>query len=216
MNKNIIKNTDISALHEQDGGPVIAVRMLNSSYRRSARDTLDQAVSSWSWAGMRGSRAEVEIYSEQFQVELLLNGKSLGRKKLKEGKATFITRYIPGVITAIVYDGSGREMGKSGLCSAEAPVRLAIKPEKNEAASGEVLRVCLAIEGANGIIESNMDRELTLSIENGELMEQRNPIMSCRGRAEVIVRAETSGSVKLKVTDGSLTAETILPVRKES
>lgn len=37
-------------------------------------------ISSWTWKGHEGEKASVDVYSSGDEVELFLNGKSLGRK----------------------------------------------------------------------------------------------------------------------------------------
>ena len=46
--------------------------------RTSWRST--DAIPSWSWSGHEGRRAELEIYSADDEVELIVNGRSLGRR----------------------------------------------------------------------------------------------------------------------------------------
>lgn len=63
-------------------GPAIGVETLTrAGQKRSAsmwRDT--NAVASWSWEGYEGGMGEVIVYARAKWVELLLNGRSLGRR----------------------------------------------------------------------------------------------------------------------------------------
>ncbi|HEX7780499.1 MAG TPA: glycoside hydrolase family 2 TIM barrel-domain containing protein, partial [Vicinamibacterales bacterium] len=84
------------------------------------------SVSSWSWGVPEGSPVKVEVYSDADEVELLVNGRSLGRKATGEAnrfRAEFDTVYEPGELVAIGYSG-GREQGRMQLRSAVGPVRL--------------------------------------------------------------------------------------------
>ena len=45
-----------------------------------------------------------------------------------------------------------------------------MSPEVETAASGEVVYVNVAIIGENGVVESNADRKLTVTVDGGELL----------------------------------------------
>ena len=67
---------------------------------------LDDVHPSWSWAGQEGKPLEVDVYSELPEVELFLNGKSLGRKPVGiESRyiATYKVPYAPGRLVAVGY-----------------------------------------------------------------------------------------------------------------
>ena len=198
--------------------PVIAVRPVNHPGVRVSKSVWrgTNAILSWSWQGCTGNKAEVEIYSDQAQVELLINGKSAGRQKVKECKAMFKVKYAPGTLTAVAYDASGRETGRSELKSAVGPARIAVRPEKSAVKAGEVVYVPVNMEGQDGIVESNADRKLTVTVEGGELLAfgSANPcteeqyhtgsFTSYYGRTLAVVRAGESGIVRVTATDGSL------------
>ena len=204
-----------------EANPVIAVRPVNHPGVRPSKSVWrgTNAILSWSWANCKGNKAEVEVYSDQAQVELLLNGKSVGRKKIKECKAIFKVKYEPGTVMAVAYDASGRETGRSELRSADAPLKIAVRPEKAEVKPGEIVYVPVNIEGANGIVESNADRKLTITVEGGELLAfgSANPcteeqyhtgsFTTYYGRALAVVRAGEAGSVKVSAAGGDLTGE---------
>jgi hypothetical protein len=116
------------------------------------------AIESWSWQGCAGNTVTVELYSAAHSVELLLNGKSLGRKKTRDCRASFHTVYAPGTLTAIGYDKHGRELGRSSLSGAGAEVKVRIKPE-TEAQAGKLLYVDILLADGAGIVESNADRD---------------------------------------------------------
>jgi len=204
-----------------EANPVIAVRPVNHPGVRPSKSVWrgTNAILSWSWANCKGNKAEVEVYSDQAQVELLLNGKSVGRKKIKECKAIFKVKYEPGTVMAVAYDASGRETGRSELRSADAPLKIAVRPEKAEVKPGEIVYVPVNIEGANGIVESNADRKLTITVEGGELLAfgSANPcteeqyhtdsFTTYYGRSLAVIRAGEAGSVKVSAADGDLTGE---------
>ena len=196
--------------------PIIAVRPVNHPGVRPSKSTWrgTNAILSWSWAGCEGDKAEVEVYADADSAELLLNGRSCGKKKLKECKTLFKVKYAPGTLTAVAYDASGREVGRSELRSASGPFGIAVRPEKTEVKPGEIVYVPVNVEGANGVVESNADRKLSVTVEGGELLAfgSANPcteeqyhtgnFTSYCGRALAIVRTGESGSVKISASDG--------------
>lgn len=199
--------------------PVIAVRPVNHPGVRVSKSVWrgTNAIMSWSWADCKGNKAIVEVYSDKSEVELLLNGKSLGRKKVKECKAIFNAKYEPGVLTVIAYEAGGRETGRSELLSADAPLHISVNPEKKEAKSGEIVYVPVNIEGNNGVIESNADRKISVEVENGELLAfgSANPctkeqyhtgsFTTYYGRALAVVRVGEAGTTTVCATDGDRT-----------
>ena len=207
--------------------PVIAVRPVNHPGVQVSKSVWrgTNAILSWSWAGCAGNHAEVEVYSNAAEVELLLNGKSLGRKPTEECRAMFETAYAPGIISAIAYDTSGRELSRSDLQSADGQLRIGIHPEKTTVECGEIIYVPITIEGENGIVESNADRKLTVSVEGGILLAfgSANPctkeqyhtgsFTSYYGRTLAIIRADQSTSIYIKVTDGLISSMAELSVK---
>ena len=183
------------------------------------------AIPSWSWAGCKGKTAFVEVYTDAAKVELLLNGKKLGGAKVKDCRATFKVRYAPGKLEAVAYGTDGRELSRTSLETADAPLNIALRPEKSAAKPGEIVYIPVTIEGANGIVESNADRRLTVAVEGGELLGfgSANPRTEERfdageyttyyGRALAIVRAGERGTVRITATDGDKLAQVEIPVK---
>jgi beta-galactosidase len=60
----------------------------------------------WNWPGREGKPIDVRVYANTDEVELLLNGKSLGRKPLQRyGHLQWSVPYAPGSLTAHGYQG---------------------------------------------------------------------------------------------------------------
>lgn len=197
--------------------PRIGVKPVNHPGVRPSKSVWrgTNAIESWAWAGCDGNKAEIEVYSDAASVELLLNGKSLGRKKPKELKATFKTTYAPGTLTAVAYDAAGHEISRTNLVSATGKTQVVIKPEAATAKPGEIVYVPIEIVGENGVVESNADRKLTVSVTGGKLLAfgSANPcteeqyhtgsFTAYHGRALAIVRAGSAGTVCVTAVDGN-------------
>lgn len=218
---DILGNPDASCKYAKivwglERNPVIAVKPVNHPGVRPSRSVwrATNAVLSWSWNGCEGNKAEIEVYSDQVFVKLYLNGKSLGKKKLKERKAVFKAKYVSGSLIAVAYDAQGQKTGKSRLLSAEGRISVKVRPEKERAVPGEILYIPVNIEGQNGVIESNADRKLNVSVEGGELLAfgsanpcteeqyQSGSFTTYYGRALAVVRAGDRGQVKITADDG--------------
>ncbi len=227
---DILGNPDGSCKYAQTvfgqaEGPQIAVRPVNHPGVRPSRSAWrgTNAMLSWSWNGCDGNQAVVEVYAQADSVELKLNGKSLGRRKIKDSQAKFKIRYAPGTLTAIAYDAGGREIGQNQLASATGSFRLVAHPEKETVRPGEILYVPIAVEGENGVVESNADRTVTVCAEGGELLAfgSANPctkeeyhtgtFTTYYGRALAIVRAGQE-KVVLTVRDGETDTTVEIPV----
>lgn len=215
---DILGNPDASCRYAStvwglEKAPRIGVKPVNHPGVRVSKSVWrgTNAIESWAWHGCDGNKAEIEVYSDAAAVELLLNDKSLGRKKLKEMKAIFHTRYASGTLTAVAYDAMGREISRRDLVSATGEAKVAVKPEVTTAKPGEIIYVPVEIVGENGVVESNADRRLCVSVDGGELLAfgSANPcheeqyhtgtFTTYYGRALAVIRAGQSGSVSICV-----------------
>ncbi len=152
--------------------PYIGVRPVNQNpgdlYMAIWRGT--NAMPSWAWQGCEGRQAQVEVYSDAAQVELLLNGISLGRAKVNEEfRADFRVLYAPGTLTAIAFNEAGEKTGESSLVSATGNLSIRAEPE-GDAVMGQPLYVNIDMVGENGVVERNFDKALTVKVEGGELL----------------------------------------------
>lgn len=126
------------------------------------------AVESWSWKGFAGKKTKVTVYSNADTVELYVNGKSKGKKKVKKCSAVFkdIT-YKPGKIEAAAFDKNGREISRSMLQTARGKTVITLRPEKTVlAADGQDLCFLnIDLTGQDGITRSSCDQPLTVKVE---------------------------------------------------
>ncbi|MDR3121236.1 MAG: DUF4982 domain-containing protein [Clostridiales bacterium] len=91
----------------------------------------------WNWPGREGRPVEIDVYCADEETELLLNGRSLGKKpagKKSRYLATFTCAYEPGELVAVAYSG-GRETGRTALVTAAAPARLVLEADRHYARS---------------------------------------------------------------------------------
>lgn len=132
----------------------------------------------WNWAGMEGKPIPVTAYTNADEVELFLNGKSLGRKKRgaepvelpvgpnvsKDRKFSSKYRlmwevpYEPGVLKAVAY-GAGKQVAATEVRTAGAPARVQLIPDRKMiTADGDDLSfVTVRVEDKDGNLCPNAD-----------------------------------------------------------
>ena len=131
---------------------------------------ISDATASWNWDGMEGKPAIVEVYAQGDEVELLLNGKSLGKKAAgKEAgfRTLFETTYEPGTLTAISYE-NGQEIGRSELATAGAERALCVEKEEYvglKNAKQELVYVQVEMRDQNGVLAVDDNQKITLFVE---------------------------------------------------
>ena len=213
---------------DQRTKPVIGVRPANHPGVRVSKSVWrgTNAIESWAWSGCDGNKTIVEVYAKGASAELLLNGKTIGKKMLKECKALFNVRYAPGELTAVIYDADGKETGRSSLVSADGRKRLEVHPEEQAIKAGDIVYVDIAIKGDNGVVESNADIPLACSVTGGTLLGfgGANPRTEERfvtgnyttyyGCAQAVVYAGQSGEISVQVSGGNLNGETRITVEE--
>ena len=237
---DILGNPDAEAYRNQmiwgtDSGVKMAVTPANhpgeEPYHSAWRGT--NAVRSWSWKGCEGNPVQVEVYSDGTEVEVILNGESLGRKTVEKYQAIFETVYRPGRLEAVSYDADGRETGRDLLVSAAEDLELHIDPEsssqkncaamdvgcrreeKEDCREGRIIYVPVTLADAEGRVESNADELLSAEVSGGELLGfgSANPrtvddftsgqYTSYYGRALAVVRMEEGREAVLLVRSAS-------------
>lgn len=152
-----------------DAQPQICVRPLNRTGRVARnRWRSTDALPSWGWKGCEGRTAHVEVYSSAESVALLLNGEPVGTRRVCSGVARFECEYQPGTVTAVALDGSGREVGRSSIASADA-ARLSATVQ-DHAGPGRLAFVSIDLADADGNIESNADARIEVDVEGGVLL----------------------------------------------
>ena len=202
--------------------PVICVKPVNKTTRPTKsvwRGT--NAVESWSWKNCDGNRAEVEVYSDAPVVEVLINGKSIGKKKTKGCQAIFKSKYQAGTVCAVAYDENNREISRSELVSATGTTQISAVAEENEIKAGDIAYINISLTGKNGIVESNDDHKLTVTVDGGKLLGfgSANPCTPERydsgsfttyyGRSLAVVYGEKAGTLNITVAGDKLEKQTL-------
>ena len=183
---------------------------------------------SWTWPGFAGRPVVVEVYSAADEVELLVNGRPVGKSPVGEARrftATFEIAYQPGTLEAVAYR-DGLEVARTSLASADGPLALTAAADRDELPSdgSDVAFVEVALADAAGTIATGADRTLTAIVTGpGELAAfgsgrpcteegyQAGTHTTFDGRALAVVRATGPGVITLTVSssDGLSSAVTL-------
>lgn len=87
---------------------------------------------SYSWSIENGMPIKIEVYSRATEVELIINGSSLGKKpagKEQDFRAIWETEYAKGEVVAISYDVEGKEVSRDRLQTAGEIAKLVVKED---------------------------------------------------------------------------------------
>ena len=112
---------------------------------------LAHIVPHWNFAGLEGETVNVTVYTNCNELELFLNGKSLGRKTIeKYGHGEWDVAYTPGELTVKGYIG-GREVCSDTRITTGKPRQLRLIPENDFTANGRDIALftceCLDADG---------------------------------------------------------------------
>lgn len=211
------------AAWEQLKSPVMVVRPVNHHDAKLLKSAwrASNGYHSWAWNGCEGNTAVVEVYGNGYWAQLFLNGKPIGKKRFKDGRAIFKTRYVPGTIQANMYDASGTPMGKDKLCSASGNLQIKLRTEVKAHVAGQPVYIDLSICDEKGTVESNSDKKVIIKVEGGSLLAfgSANPrteesyisgeFATYYGKAQAIVLRETAGEIKFTAMCPDLKTESI-------
>ncbi|MFN8209303.1 MAG: glycoside hydrolase family 2 TIM barrel-domain containing protein [Bacteroidales bacterium] len=184
-------------------------------------------VAHWNWKGYENKLFEVTVYSSCDTAELLLNGKSLGKKKT-DRSTQFIARwdvpYTPGELKVVGYN-NGKELAQSAINTSgkTSSIRLTADRTLIQANNQDLSYITIELMDDKGIRNPSEERLLKFSIEgegsivavgNGNPMSLESYTIPQRkaweGRCLVIVKSTNKpGEIRLKVNAEGLTEREI-------
>ena len=186
---------------------------------------LTRAMRSWSWPGCDGTETDIEVFARCSSVELFVNGKSVGKKSMKNKcRVTFRTAYHDGEVKAVSYDGSGKEIGSDVLRTAGEKTELRLEPETQTCRSGEMVFFRMRYTDEAGEGKPMEKHTLRVTVENGTVMGAVNGSCCFKGNfaqsetptyfgeAQTIVQAGEKGTLRVTVTDGTNTVTSSISI----
>ncbi|MEO0512676.1 MAG: glycoside hydrolase family 2 TIM barrel-domain containing protein [Planctomycetota bacterium] len=181
----------------------------------------------WTWRGHEGEPLEVVVFSAADEVELLLNGETLGRQPTSadtEYRARFTVPYQPGRLTAIGYtDGQVDAEWSLDTAGPPAEVRLRVDRTAIDADGMDICYVTAELFDADGVRVYHWEDDATLEIlveGPGSLLAvgNGNPVSlesfagprrkTFQGRAVAVVRSLRGQRGEIRVTAQSDGLET--------
>lgn len=165
-------------------------------------------LSNWNYEGWDNKDIRLVVFSNAEEVELLVNGTSLGRKKVSHERPLpnsvyFDTTYVPGTVEAISYT-DGKEISRDSLVTTGAPSKIRLIPEKKEmSADGhDLIYVGIEITDDNGNVVPDAEISITAEVSGAATLAgfgsgnpqtednyTDNETTTFRGRAMAILRA---------------------------
>jgi beta-galactosidase len=179
----------------------------------------------WNWPGREGQPIDVRCFSNCKEVELFLNGKSLGKKTMSSNWfLDWNVNYEPGVLSAKGYDGD-KLVAETEIETTGAPASIQLTPDRSAInADGEDLSIItVSVTDAQGrtvpLADNLIHFKLSgpgkiIGVGNGdpsshEADKAKERKVFC-GLAQVIVQStKTSGKIKLTAITDNLPSATV-------
>lgn len=184
------------------------------------------AIPSWSWHGLDGSTATVEVYARAPRVTLHLNGKQVGEKKWHGNcRFTFRVPYHDGLLEAKAYDESGKCFAQTQLRTANQDTILHLIPEQRMIAPDDLAYIRILLGDDQGELHPRARGRIKVQVENGTLLGLGHgcpynaesylddTTSTYYGEALAVIRPSGTGDVVVKATSPFGNAETILRVQ---
>lgn len=128
----------------------------------------------WNWPGKEGQDINVWCYSNCKQVELFLNGQSVGKKEMPQySHLEWQVRYAPGTLSAVGYDNDGKVISRTKVETTGEPAAIELQPDQTrvEADGSDISLVTVKIVDAQGRTVPVATNEVTFNLTGaGQLL----------------------------------------------
>lgn len=131
------------------------------------------SIASWSYKGYEDKPVEVEVYADADEVELLINNKSYGRKKIGEEKkylAKFECIYEPGKIEAVSYK-VGKEYARNSLVSAGSDIMMKAVLDRDTIGQNDLAYIDICFADKNGIVDVLNNSKVKIEVEGAGVLQ---------------------------------------------
>lgn len=185
----------------------------------------------WTHPGKEQVEIPVVVYTNGDEAELLLNGRSLGRKPMDRNVLQIVWKvpYAPGTLTAIAYE-NGREIARKSVATASEPARIRLAANRSSARANRRDVIYLTVDilddkgrpvpQADNLVEFEITGPYKLlGMENGDILDN-NPAKSLSGKTFmgktllVIQTTGTKGEITVSAKSAGLkSARQVITVR---
>jgi len=124
----------------------------------------------WNWNGMEGKEIDVWTYSNCDEVELFLNKKSLGKKKMEQyGHLEWKVKYAPGTLEAIGYK-NGKKILTDAQRTTENPESIKLSVDAENPLKANVAVITVEVLDKKGLHVPTANNEISFSIKGGKIL----------------------------------------------
>ena len=170
----------------------------------------------WDWEN--GDVLQIHVFTSCAEVELILNGRSLGRRR-KDIISRLVWKDVvfeKGILEAVGFDENGSEIARTKNITPLIPANIGCKIdiEKRTDKSGFYAFAEVFMTDKNGVVIEKADDDLCFEIKNGTLIGvdngdscsllpfKRSCVKLHRGRAVITAFFEENGSIE--ITNGKI------------
>lgn len=122
----------------------------------------------WNWTGMEGKEIDVWVYSNCDEVEMFLNKKSLGKKKMEQyGHLEWKVAYTSGTLEAIGYKDGKKQLTAVQRTTGKARYIKLTPHKKILTKANDLAIVTVEVTDKNGLHIPVADDEITFTIKGG-------------------------------------------------
>ena len=182
----------------------------------------------WNW--QEGDVVDVWAYfNNADEVELFLNGKSLGKKSKDPERNPYHVMwrvpFEPGTIEAVSYDADGNVVAKSSRTTAKQPKNITLTPDRNVIKSGDndLSYITVEVTDEEGNVNPVADNDIKFIVKGGGFIagvDNGSPISMERfkddhrklfnGKALLIVQTDGSGEpISIEAVSDGLTPASV-------
>ena len=131
------------------------------------KESMAHIVPHWNFEGSEGEEIEVTVYTNCEELELFLNGKSLGKKQIeKYGHGEWCVKYAPGTLRVIGF-ADGKQVCADERKTTGKPVALRLTGDNDFSANGRdiALFTCECVD-ENGLVVPNASEYVGFSVSS--------------------------------------------------
>lgn len=186
-------------------------------------------VGSWSWTVAEGTPLLVEVYSDSDEVEVLLNGASLGTVatgRANRYRGSLWVPFAPGELVAVSRTG-GVETGRETLRSADSELVLRASSDRSTIRStdDDLAFVAISLTDSAGTIRLDSDRTVSVAVSgagmllglgSGQPKTEESYLGTSHstfdGRALAVIRPTGAGEITITVSADGCDTQTVVVV----
>ncbi|MEP6929646.1 MAG: beta-galactosidase GalA [Flavobacterium sp.] len=124
----------------------------------------------WNWAGREGKEIDVWAYSNCDEVELFLNKKSLGKKKMERlGHLEWKVKYEAGTLEAVGYK-NGKKILSDVQKTTDLEENIKLTAHKQILPNADITVVTVELTDKKGLHVPNVNDEIKFDIKGGKII----------------------------------------------